>query len=52
MLTAYRSPWQNPLVERSVGMLRRELLDHVIVLGQRHLDRLLDELVDQSYDVA
>ena len=50
--TAYRSPWQNPLVERFVGTLRRELLSHVIVLSQRHLDRLLEEFVDQYYHVA
>jgi hypothetical protein len=39
--TAYQSPWQNPYVERMIGTLRRELLDHVIVLSQRHLERLL-----------
>jgi len=41
--TAYRSPWQNPFVERLIGSVRRECLDHVIVLGERHLKRILRE---------
>jgi len=39
--TAFRSPWQNGIAERWVGSVRRDLLDHVIVLNQRHLRRLL-----------
>src|SRR5205807_3186649 len=34
VLTAPRSPWQNPYVERLIGSIRRECLDHVIVLGR------------------
>jgi putative transposase len=41
VLIAPRSPWQNPYVERLIGSLRRECLDHVIVLHERHLRRLL-----------
>jgi putative transposase len=42
---AHRSPWQNPYVERLIGTIRRELLDHVIVLNESHLKRLLTEFV-------
>ena len=47
--SAYKSPWQNPFVERFFGSLRREMLDHVIVLNQRHLERLLTEFVEKYY---
>lgn len=50
--TAYRSPWQNPYVERFIGTLRRELLDHVIVLNQQHLARLLQEFIEDYYHTA
>ena len=43
--TAFRSPWQNGIAERWVGSVRRDLLDHVIVLNERHLRRLLNEYV-------
>ncbi|MGC1951757.1 MAG: integrase core domain-containing protein [Gammaproteobacteria bacterium] len=39
--TAPRSPWQNPYIERLIGSIRRECLDHVIVLNERHLRRIL-----------
>lgn len=41
VLSAPRSPWQNPFVERLIGSIRRECLDHVVVLGERHLRRIL-----------
>ena len=44
--TAFRSPWQNGIAERWVGSARRELLDHVIVLNEDHLHRLLREYVE------
>ena len=50
--TAFRSPWQNPYVERYVGILRRELLDHVIVLNEEHLKRLLKEYIEEYYHIA
>ena len=43
--TAFRSPWQNGTAERFVGTVRRELLDHIVVLDKRHLRRLLREYV-------
>jgi putative transposase len=50
--TAYRSPWQNPYVERFIGTLRRELLDHVIVLNRMHLELLLTEFIEDYYHTA
>jgi putative transposase len=41
VLTAPHSPWQNPYAERLAGSVRRECLDHVIVLGEHHLHRIL-----------
>src|SRR5262245_36234609 len=39
---AARSPWQNPYVERLIGTLRRECLDHVLIFGEQHLRRVLN----------
>ncbi len=46
VLTAPRSPWQSPYVERIVGSIRRECLDHVIVLDERHLRRILRDYLN------
>jgi putative transposase len=43
ILTAARSPWQNPYVERLIGSIRRECLDHVIVFNEAGLRRVLKE---------
>jgi putative transposase len=41
VITAPRSPWQNPYIERLIGSIRRECLDHVIILNECHLRRVL-----------
>jgi transposase InsO family protein len=41
VITASRSPWQNPFVERLIGTIRRECLNHFIVLNEAHLKRIL-----------
>ena len=45
ILTAPRSPWQNPYAERVIGSIRRECLDHFIVLNENHLHRILTDYV-------
>jgi hypothetical protein len=44
--TAPASPWQNGFAERQIGSIRRECLDHVIVLGEAHLRRILKNYAD------
>ena len=46
VITAPSSPWQNAYVERVIGTLRRELFDHVIVLSEWHLKRLMSSYLD------
>jgi len=48
--TAFRSPWQNGVAERWVGSCRRDLLDHVIVINERHLKRLMTEYVQYYHE--
>ncbi len=46
VVTVRASPWQNAYVERLIGTLRRELFDHVIVLNERHLKRLMSSYLE------
>ena len=50
VITAARSPWQNPYVERLIGSIRRECLDHVIILSERHLRRVLSSYFHYHHD--
>ncbi|MBI9060163.1 MAG: transposase [Labilibaculum sp.] len=43
IVTEYRSPWQNGYVERVIGTIRRECLDHFIVFNETHLREILKE---------
>jgi hypothetical protein len=43
---APRSPWQSEYAERVIGSIRRECLDHVVVIGERHLLRILAKYKD------
>ena len=45
VVSAPSSPWQNPYAERLIGSVRRECLDHVIILNERHLRRVLARYV-------
>ena len=46
VVIAPRSPWQNAYAERVIGLMRRECLDHVVVIGERHLLGILSKYVD------
>src|SRR6266853_1095395 len=41
IITAPRSPWQNAYVERVIGSIRRECLDHIVIFNERHVRRVL-----------
>jgi putative transposase len=46
VVCAPRSPWQNAFVERLIGSIRHECLDHVVIFNERHLRRVLSSYVD------
>src|SRR6185295_3733558 len=46
ILTAPRSPWQNAYVERFIGSIRRECLDHIIIANERGLRRALAAYIE------
>jgi len=46
VITSARSPWQNPYVERLIGSIRRECVDHMVVLDETHLRRILTRYFD------
>jgi putative transposase len=48
--TGYHCPWQNGVCERAVGILRRELLDHIVPFNEKHLEYLLKEYIDGYYN--
>jgi len=50
VLIAFRSPWQSPYVERLVGSIRRECLDHLIILNEDHLRRTLSEFLTYYHE--
>jgi transposase InsO family protein len=49
--TAPASPWQNGFAERLIGSIRRECVDHIIVLGEMHLRRVLKSYADHYNSV-
>src|SRR3989440_8001719 len=50
VITAPRSPWQNPYAERLIGSIRRECLDHVIIFNERHLRHVLSSYFQYHHD--
>jgi transposase InsO family protein len=50
VLTAPQSPWQNPYAERLIGSIRRECLNHFVILSAKHLKRTLRRYFDYDHD--
>ncbi len=51
VVIAYRSPWQSPYVERLIGSIRRECLDHMIVFSEAHLRRIMTSYFAYYHEV-
>ena len=45
VISAPRSPWQNPYCERLIGSIRRDCLDHMIILSEKHLKKIMAEYI-------
>ena len=52
VITASWSPWQNPFVERLINNIRRECLDHVIILNEDHLRRIPRDYFDYYHNAG
>ncbi len=44
-VTSYRSPWQNGYVERVIGSIKRECLDHIVIINENHLRKVLKDYI-------
>src|SRR5450830_1297109 len=51
VITAPRSPWQNPYVERLIGSIRRECLDHIIIFNEHHLRGVLSRYFQYHHKI-
>jgi hypothetical protein len=51
IIISRKSPWQNPYVERAIGSIRHECLDHMIILGERHLRLIIKRYVAYYHGV-
>jgi len=50
VITAPRSPFQNSYAERVIGSIRRECLDHLIIIGEDHLRRILRDYLNYDHN--
>ena len=52
LLSTPQSPWQNLYVERVFRTLRRDCIDHVVVLDEKHSKRIIQEYIDKYYHIS